>query len=195
MMFWPSVFGLSPISHVDEGDHPEDVIDFAGDGSENTPFPRFEFYGDIVTPPQDTSAIYFKLGAGGIQMPWGTIYQGRPSGLGKAGTRALYCDAGSWLALHGSGATAPGKIEARTAQNADITLDADGTGVVQVNGGTAKVAREGDPCKIAGALATWMAQVETALNVLSPGAVAPLSPTFLSAPGITINGGADRFKG
>jgi hypothetical protein len=35
-----------------------------------------------------------------------------------------------------------------------------------------------DSCPAVTAMATWMAQVETAINALAPGSVTPLSPTF-----------------
>jgi hypothetical protein len=35
-----------------------------------------------------------------------------------------------------------------------------------------------DNCPAATSMATWMAQVETAINILAPGSITPLSPTF-----------------
>lgn len=82
------------------------------------------------------------------------------------------------------------------------TIRHDQAGVVTVNGGTLRVARETDPCRILGQmevgafLAVWMSQVEGALNALAVGTVAPLSSTFLSSPGIVIKdgAGAPKFK-
>lgn len=80
-------------------------------------------------------------------------------------------------------------------KDGNVRVDAGAGKEVVVNGGTLKVARDTDPCKIGAPLAAWMVQVETAINALAPGAVAPLSPTFVANPGITVNGGAARFKG
>lgn len=72
---------------------------------------------------------------------------------------------------------------------------------VQLNGGTLEVARRTDPCRIIapvpgsfGFLGLWMEQVETAINALAPGSVAPLSSTFLDIPGIVIKDGAPHVK-
>lgn len=79
-----------------------------------------------------------------------------------------------------------------------IAIDAKAPADVVVNGGSKKVARVQDACVIAsaGPLALWMAQVETAINILAPGSVTPLSPTFVAAPGIEISSaaGSSRFK-
>lgn len=85
-------------------------------------------------------------------------------------------------------------------QAGKVTVDAAAAQDVVVNGGNLKVARETDPCEIksgiGGFLAIWMTQVETAINLLAPGTVAPLSSTFLQTPGIQIKSGAGspRFK-
>jgi hypothetical protein len=88
----------------------------------------------------------------------------------------------------------------------EVYLDEDGANNINsfagqdviVNGGTLEVARKTDPVRItaapAGALAAWMAQVETAINLLAGGSITPLSTTFIASPGMTINGGATRFK-
>jgi phage gp45-like len=106
------------------------------------------------------------------------------------GETAIYSSVNASVLL----ADEDGNTAITSATDGDVTIDAHGTGETVVNGGTARVARDNDPCDISGALATWMGQVETAINFLSPGAVAPLSTTFLTNPGIAINGGAARFK-
>ncbi len=70
---------------------------------------------------------------------------------------------------------------------------------VVVNGGSAKVGRVGDACKIksvalGGHLALWMSQAEGFINATAPGTIVPLSATFLADPGIDIADGAPHFK-
>jgi hypothetical protein len=73
-----------------------------------------------------------------------------------------------------------------------LEIDAPGSFEVVVNGGTLKVARDTDPVARAAALATWMLNVEVALNgILGPGAIPPLVGTTIG----NIAGGATRFKG
>ncbi len=66
---------------------------------------------------------------------------------------------------------ATGKIEITAKSAQDIVL----------NGGTLSVARETDPVTISAALATWITNVTTAINTLSPGAVTPLSGTTIGS--------------
>lgn len=89
-----------------------------------------------------------------------------------------------------------GQIAIRAKNAQKITIDA-GTGAdVVVNGGTKEVARKGDLCKINSPsfLLTWMGQVETYINTLAPGTIAPLAATFAVAPGIVVDQGAEHFK-
>jgi hypothetical protein len=79
----------------------------------------------------------------------------------------------------------------------DIEIDTSGN--VVISSGDKGAARVDDPCQISpilpsGPLATWMGQVEAAINVIAPGTVTPLSATFLSSPGITIKTGSTKVK-
>lgn len=70
-------------------------------------------------------------------------------------------------------------------------------GEIVLDGGTKEVARKGDISKAAPAMALWMGQVETALNTLAPGAVAPLSGvpvTGAAASLALVDAGAARVK-
>lgn len=113
----------------------------------------------------------------------------------EEGETALYCIVdGALFKL-----TLVGKVEITSADDQNITIDAGGTGDVKVNGGTAKVGRVGDACRITaeldgGALALWMKQVEAGISGAGGTPPTPLAATFVAAPGITINAGADRFK-
>jgi hypothetical protein len=129
---WGTVFGLTVISKVDESDDPNDTLDMAGDGSQANPLPRFEPYGVMHNPPAKTSALYWKMGDGGAQMPWGTSYQGRPKGT-KAGDVALYVDvqqmtggASVRVFLHGSQSGTPGQIDILGKSGAKVVIDKDG---------------------------------------------------------------------
>lgn len=87
---------------------------------------------------------------------------------------------------------------------ASIGDDADGNGRIHFPGGevllgdgaSKEVARKTDGIKIAspGLMATWMSQVETALNGIAAGSVTPLSSTFLGAPGMEIKDGSAHVK-
>lgn len=84
-------------------------------------------------------------------------------------------------------------------KDGNVKIDSKATKDVVVNGGTLKVARVTDTCKIQSPsfLATWMSQVEGYINGQVAGTVVPLSAGFLVAPGIEISStlnGADRFK-
>lgn len=67
-------------------------------------------------------------------------------------------------------------LPATAFSSTDIVL----SGPVQVgsSAASAKVGLNNDPCPYASAMATWMGQVEAAINVLTPGAVFPLSGAF-----------------
>ena len=77
-------------------------------------------------------------------------------------------------------------------------IEIDGQGNVSVANGTNAAARATDPVQIsappAGLLATWMSQVETAINLLAGGSITPLSGTFLTTPGMTIKSGSGKVK-
>ncbi len=211
MPLWASVFGLAKIVRSDEGDHPYDTLDMSGDGTENNPMARWEQYGDVAIPPTNTTAVYFKLGAGGISLSWSTIYQGRPTGL-KRGTRALYSDGGATLHLHGAASTTPGRLDINAVAG---TSPQD----VVVNGGSLKVARDTDPTR-SGTLTTQVTEVPGPPIVRTvvltytdeDGAVTPLLSMVFTAGLLTattpaagatvtapvngrIRGGADHFKG
>jgi len=218
MPLWSTVFGLAQITRSDEGDHPYDTLDMAGDGSQNNPMPRWEAYGDVNIPPTNSYAVYLKLSDGGVALPWGTYYQGRPQGL-KRGARALYSDGANLVHLHGSGSPTPGQLDIASAQDQKVKIDADGTGDVQVNGGTLKVARDTDPTQ-SGTLDVTNVQtiilgIKTEVFTMTytdeDGAVTPLwtmtfvaglltaaaptNATFSAAVKGRIKDGADRFKG
>lgn len=62
---------------------------------------------------------------------------------------------------------------------------------------TKKVGLEGDNCPAGSLMATWMAQVETAINVLAPGSITPLStvPGFADTVIATLTASAGAMKG
>lgn len=76
-----------------------------------------------------------------------------------------------------------------------LTFDTneDGAGIL-FQGGSLEVARRTDPAKASAAMNTWMQAVETAINVLAPGAVPTLSPTFADTAIATIASGAPKVK-
>lgn len=132
MPLWATVFGLAPISKVDESDDPNDALDMEGDGTQCNPMPRWEPYGVMTNPPAKTSAVYFKISEGGIALPWGTTYQGRPRGT-KAGDVALYVDVEQSanspsvrIFAHGSQSATPGQIEIVGRSGASVVIDKDG---------------------------------------------------------------------
>jgi hypothetical protein len=86
-----------------------------------------------------------------------------------------------------------------------MTLGHDGSGPraefkagsIVLDGGTKEIARKGDRSKAATAMATWMGQVESAINTLAPGSVAPLSTfpvTGAAASLALLDEGAARVK-
>lgn len=146
------------------------------------PARRIEPWGHRGRAPNKVRTLWFRLGSSNV------VFLGiAPSkGYGPAdledGETALYCSVGG--------------TEIRLDADGNITIDAASSKDVIVNGGTKKVARVDDTAKAGTLMATWMSQVETALNILAGGSVAPLSGTFATTPGIAvINAGADRFKG
>lgn len=80
-------------------------------------------------------------------------------------------------------------------------IEIDGMGNITLAGNGAAAARAGDPCQFGSPtglppsqMAIWMASVETAINGLAPGAVTPLSSTFLTSPGISVKSGSTKVK-
>lgn len=77
-------------------------------------------------------------------------------------------------------------------------IEIDGAGNVNVANGSNGAIRVGDPSQItaapAGPLATWMGQVEAAINGIAPSSVNPLSSAFVSSPGITAKTGSSKVK-
>ncbi len=57
------------------------------------------------------------------------------------------------------------------------------------------LALDGDVVAYASTLATWMGQVETAINILAPGSITPLSPTFTAGGNGTVTASALGAKG
>lgn len=87
----------------------------------------------------------------------------------------------------------------RDASPSDIEIDSQGN--INVAGGGAAAARAGDPCMLGSptglppsAMAIWMAAVETAINGLAPGAITPLSGSFLTTPGISVKTGSTKVQ-
>lgn len=204
MPLWATVFGLAPISKVDESDDPNDSLDMEGDGSQCNPMPRWEPYGVMTNPPAKTSAVYFKVSEGGIALPWGTTYQGRPKGT-KSGDVALYVDVEQSanapsvrVFVHGSQSTTPGQVEVIGRAGAKVVIDKDG-GVsvtaapgkdVVFNSGTLQMARKTDPVVSTADFITWATAVKAGI-IAALGPDVGLPPTTIG----TINGGADRLKG
>jgi hypothetical protein len=148
------------------------------------PAARVEMFGHAYVPPRGQRCRALLRKAAGIVWPLGSKRY-RPKGI-KEGESCLYCTKEGttvWLKQDGS-------LQINAAPGQDVV----------VNGGSAKVARQGDRVEITdrihlGGLAVWMAQVEIALNALASGSVVPLSETFVADPGLVIKDGADHFKG
>lgn len=88
-----------------------------------------------------------------------------------------------------------GSAELLAGTGAPITLRTTGGGEVRFDGGAfgnLNVGRVSDPVAKNASLGVWMGQVETAINVLAPGAVTPLSTTFTNVG--TIASGAPNVK-
>lgn len=186
--WWTTHFVLTSITKVDESDSPEPTVEGVAprsDEDENSqpPAVQVEPFGLAFVAPLGQRAIALLRRSRGAVWPMGSRRY-RPQGM-KEGETCLYCTkAGTTVWLK-----ADGTLRIDAASNQDVV----------VNGGTAKVARQGDRVELIdrihlGALAVWMAQVESAINGLVTGAVAPLSDTFLADPGLTIKDGADHFK-
>jgi hypothetical protein len=122
---------------------------------------------------------------GGHQRPTNALILGiassryGPSDL-EDGELALYCLADGTLVK----LTRVGKISIDAAAGQDVV----------VNGGTARVAREGDP--VNGGSVTAVAGATPVTFIYAPAGGLPGSPsTTLVLSGGKITGGADRFKG
>lgn len=155
------------------------------------PAARVELFGHAFVPPRGQRCRALLRKAAGIVWPLGSKRY-RPKGM-KEGESCLYCTKDGttvWLKQDGS-----------------LRIDAAPGQDVVVNGGSAKVARQGDRVEITdrihlGGLAVWMAQIEMTVNALAmaagappPGPIVPLSDTFVADPGLVIKDGADHFKG
>lgn len=174
------------------------------DGAETAiPARRMGPFGLRWCQPADCEGIALNVG-GRLQLVLIAAESGKygPTDL-EGGEVSLYDMAGSTIELRKDGnvlvrAKGGGVIEVDKDGNVKITAAA-GKDIVH-NGGTAQVARKGDHCKInpvgvgPSFLASWMLQVETAINLLAAGSVAPPSSTFLVAPGIVIDEGAEHVK-
>lgn len=198
MPWWATVFGQAKISKTDESDDPSDVLDMAGDGKQCNPMPRWEPYGLLYNPPARTDSVYFKVSDGGISLPWGTSYQGRPKTT-KAGDVSLYVDVtGIRLFLHGSQSTTPGQVEVLGKSGSKIVLDPNGKITITaaagqdivLNGGTLQVARRTDPVLSTADFQTWATAVKAQIIAAGGGDVGA-APTTIG----TINNGATNVKG
>ncbi len=150
------------------------------------PTTRVVPFGLATRRPTGLRALWARLGASNLfELGIGPQETYGPQDL-EEGEVSLYCKADGtrvWLDANGA-----------------IHVDAASGQDVIVNGGSAKVGRVGDKCRITGVLgggplAGWMQQVEVAINLLAPSSITPLSTTFTADPGITIADGAANFKG
>jgi phage gp45-like len=142
-----------------------------GDGDDSQrPVRRIEPFGVRSRPPSKVRTLQLRLGSST------TLF------LGVASTNG-----------YGPTDLDDGDTALYNAHAAEVRCKGDD---VVVNGGTKKVARVDDTAKAGTLMATWMTQVETALNILAGGSVTPLSPTFVTTPGVAvISSGANNFKG
>lgn len=85
------------------------------------------------------------------------------------------------------------KIETK-GDDADIAVDTAAGRTLLLQGGDKGVARMDDTAKVASLMATWMGQVETAINAVAAGAVAPLSTTFATTSIAIINSASTKTK-
>ncbi len=85
-----------------------------------------------------------------------------------------------------------GEVGIKGAFGGSILLDKNDD--VIFNSGTKKIARVDDTAKADTLMATWMGQVEVALNSLAGGSVAPLASTFNATSIAKISTGADHVK-
>ncbi len=166
------------------------------------PATRVEMFGHAAVPPRGQRCRALLRKAAGIVFPLGSKRY-RPAGM-KEGESCLYCTkAGTkvWLKADGTLRIDAGGGSVVVAPDGSMTLDAAAGKDIVVHGGNAPVARQGDRCQITdpihlGALAIWLFKVETFVNGIVPGTIAPgeLSATFLADPGIIIKEGSARFK-
>lgn len=187
------------IEKVDEGGDPiADVVQLDPDNDVAEPVSRYEGWGDVATPETDGAALMFHTGFQGVELPR-SMPRYRPSGdFTKRGGRALYSsEAGTLVGLHGKGSATPGRVE----------VNSGGTGAAQedvrVNGGTAKVARDGDPV----GFLMWVISASMAgpvVTAVSWSKVRPLppfvTPPVPGVPGsyylpLSITDGAPHFTG
>jgi hypothetical protein len=164
---------------------------------------RVELWGDIGIPPNKEPAIILRRGDHGVLFPVASNRY-RPRGF-KRGDRVLYSSAiGTMVVLRGDSddATA-GQVEVQTPSGAKVIIDKDGNVKIDaaankdvvVNGGTAKVARDGDDVNMGKFDVTIGAGAITAITWTSPsGAVVPITPAGVQLTG-KIAEGADHFKG
>lgn len=167
----------------------KDAVDGRAGADETSyqyPVRRLWPFGIRSRPPVGVDAVVIHVNGGsgsGVMVGAESNAYG-PDDLAE-GEVAIYCRA--------SGAVI--KLDA----DGKITIDAASGQDVVVNGGTLKVARETDPCRLTaapgGALAVWMGQVESAISGLAGVVPTPLAATFVATPGITVKTGADHLKG
>jgi len=74
-------------------------------------------------------------------------------------------------------------LEIRLDKNGSVRIRSARGATVELQGGGRGIARRDDEVAATQALATWMGQVEKAVNALSSGAVQPLSDSFSAAVG------------
>lgn len=203
--WWATHLIATTIAKPDDSDNdPVDTVAMWPDPATGTagqgPAARVEMFGHAAVPPRGQRAAAILRRAAGFVFPLGSKRY-RPAGM-KEGESCLYCTkAGTtvWLKADGSLRVEAGGGSLIVAADGGIAVSAAAGKDVTVNGGVRAVARVGDACIIVdrihtGLLATWMSEVELALNGVAPGSVTTLSDAVVLDPGITIDKGAANFK-
>ena len=136
-----------------------------------------------------TEALIARIGDTAVAL--GLIDKGGAAQAVEAGEVRLY-GPGSQNATAVVRIRADGSIEITAKTGVNISLAVDGAGDVVLDGGSLKVARATDPVTIDSVLASWVAQVTTAVNALAPGAVTAVPGS--TAGTITASAGAAHVK-
>lgn len=180
---------------------------------------RFEGWGDIGIPPNDEPAIIVRRGDQGVLFPI-TSNRFRPTGY-KRGDRVIFSNAlGTKVVLRGdSDSATAGQVEVQTPIGAKIIIDKDGNvdaessgGAkahldqagsvavdaapgqdVVVNGGAAKVARDGENVAPTATMQKFLAKTILLLNAAAPGTITVDEAAELAAIIGNVDGGAANF--
>jgi phage baseplate assembly protein V len=135
---------------------------------------HFQEYGLTSRPPKGSEAILLRVGGSSdIQVAVATALREKRPKLAAVGDVTIWDQDGQMVEL----------------KRTKIVITLDGTNTLELGAGATKgVNRVGDTVGGDTAFDLWVSQVQTALNVLSPGAVAPTiaSMTGTTGPGSTV---------